>query len=180
MIRTFIAIDLPEEMKDELSKITDRLDLKGIKSVERDNFHITLKFLGEMREDEIEKIVKKLYEIDFDPFNLKVCGSGVFPSPKRARIVWIGVKGDLPRMVENIEEKMAEIGFEREKRFHSHITVARVKRSDGEIKERINKFLREYKNINIGEIKIDNFRLKKSTLTKKGPVYETIQEFTSE
>lgn len=179
-MRVFISIDVPEKIKEEIKKIQNQLpDFKG-KFTELENLHLTLKFLGNINEEKLEEIKKKLEEINFDSFDTKVDSIGVFDnrnsnSYSRKIIVWLHLT-NCEELQEKIDEKLSEIGFEKEKRFMSHLTIARIKY----IKDK-ERFLEKLKEIEIPkrDFKVDNFRLKKSTLTKKGPVYETIGEYSS-
>src|SRR3989338_4861215 len=91
-MRLFVAIELPEELRDYYSKIQDKIgaDLANINWVKKENIHITLKFLGEVREERIAKVKKILANIKFEPFSLATKEIGVFPSESYIRVVWIG------------------------------------------------------------------------------------------
>jgi len=180
MVRTFISIDLPDKIKENIYEIEKNLDLEGIKVVEYDNLHITLKFIGEVSQIKIDKIAQNLSNISLKPFRLMIHGVGAFPTKKNARIVWIGAKGDIFPLFGSIENELERLNFKKDSHFHPHITIARIKKQNKDIKDKIEKFLDDYYNIEIGSLFIDNFRLKKSTLTDKGPIYETIEEFKME
>ncbi len=171
-MRTFISIDLPKEVKEEIKKIQDRLpDFIG-KKTELDNLHLTLKFFGEIDKREVDEVKEKLREIKFKSFETEIDSIGVF-SEKFIRIVWLHLKNcdGLQREVDN---KLKDLLSE-ERRFMSHLTIARVKA----IKER-GEFLKKLKEIKISPIKfkVNNYKLKKSTLTPDGPIYETIEEYS--
>lgn len=181
MVRTFVSIDLPDNIKDNLYEIEKNINIDGIKLVKRDNLHITLKFIGEVSQIKIDEIIQNLFNICFKPFKLKIESLGAFPTEKNARIVWIGAKGDdIFPLVDSIETELKKLKFKTDERFHPHITIARVKKQNKDIKDRIKKFLDDNRNIEVGSVLVDNFRLKKSTLTGKGPIYETIKEFKME
>jgi len=180
MVRTFISIDLPDSIKDDIYEIGKILDTDGIKLVEHDNLHLTLKFTGEVSQLKIDEIIQNLSKIRFKPFRLKIQGVGAFPTEKNARIVWIGAKGYILPLVDLIETELERLKFKRDERFHPHITIARIKKQNSDIKNKIEKFLVDNHNLDIGSVLVDNFRLKKSILTGKGPTYETIKEFKME
>lgn len=180
MVRTFISIDLPKDIKDDIYEIGKYLDIDGIKRVEHDNLHITLKFIGEVSQDKIDEIIEYLSLIHFKPFKLKIQDTGAFPTRKNARVIWVGAKGDILPLVDTIETELGRLNFKRDDRFHPHITIARVKKHNKDVKKRIEKFLDDNHNQDVGTVLVDNFRLKKSTLTGKGPIYETIKEFKME
>ena len=170
-MRIFISIDMPEEVKREIKQIQDKLlDFQG-KKTEQENLHLTLKFLGEVDEKKIENVKRRLKEIKFNQLETEIDSIGVF-SEKFVKIIWLHLT--------NCEESQKKIDealfgmFEKEKRFMSHLTIARVKKLDNK-----KKFLEDLRKIKIPEIKfvVDNFRLKKSILEEKGPVYETLEEY---
>ena len=171
MTRIFISIDIPENIQQEIEKIQNRLPEFAGKKTEIENLHLTLKFLGEISKEEIEKIRKRLKEIKFSQFETSIDELGVF-SEKFVRIVWLHLS-NCEEIQKIIDEKLSG-SFSKEKRFMSHLTIARVKRLDNK-----GYFSSELKKIKIPRIGfvVDSFRLKKSTLTPKGPVYETLEEY---
>ena len=170
-MRIFVSINLPEEVKKEIKEIQDKLpDFFG-KKTETENLHLTLKFLGEIDEDKIEKVKNRLKEIRFNSFETEIKELGIF-SEKFVRIVWLHVK-NCEELQRKIDFALKDL-FESEKRFMSHLTIARVKK----IKDK-REFLRKLKEIKIPEIKfkVDRFYLMKSELNSKGPVYNILEEF---
>ncbi len=135
-LRTFIAVDLPGEVVSRAQRLGRELGegADGIKWVEPQSMHLTLKFLGDVRENEtyeicqaIDRAVKPLAAFDVD------CrGAGAFPNLERPRTLWIGVGQEsepLAHLHAAIEDAMADLGFHREpKRFRPHLTIGRVKR----------------------------------------------------
>jgi 2'-5' RNA ligase len=168
MVRCFIAVEMPEEIKKELEKIQKQLPEFNGKLTEKENLHLTLKFLGEISEEQAEKVKERLKKIKFNKFIAKLGEINVF-SPSFIKIVWI--------KIENCDEIQGKIDaaleglFKKEKRFMSHLTIARVKY----IKDN-KKFLYDLKKIksNPLEFGVNKFSFKKSTLTPKGPVYGDI------
>ena len=170
-MRTFISIDISEEVKQEIIKIQSQLpDFSG-KKTESENLHLTLKFLGEIDKEKIEKIREKLKEIKFSRFETEIDSMGIF-SEKFIRIIWLHLTNcnDLQK---EIDERLKDL-FEKEKRFMSHLTIARVKNVSNR-----KEFLKKLKEIKILKIKfiVKNFKLKKSILIPKGPTYETLEEY---
>ncbi len=170
-MRAFISIDLPNEVKNQIVKIQSQLPEFYGKKTETENLHLTLKFLGEIDEDKSEKIKEKLGEIKFNKFQTEIDSIGIF-SPKFVKIIWLHLS-NCEDLQKRIDDGLKDL-FPQEKRFMSHLTIARVK----SIKNR-NDFLKKINEIKIEPIKfsVDNFRLKKSTLTEKGPKYDTLEEY---
>ncbi len=174
-MRTFISIDIPEEVRDEIKKIQDVLPEFYGKKTEIENLHLTLKFLGEVEEYKIKELRKMLKEVRFERFETKVKYLGFFDNIKRGKRygpVWMHLDNceGLQKLVDDNLEDL----FPKEKRFMSHLTIARVKA----LKDK-SEFLKKLSEIKIPEIKftVKGFRLKKSVLNSDGLVYETIEEY---
>ncbi|MEJ5350030.1 MAG: RNA 2',3'-cyclic phosphodiesterase [Melioribacteraceae bacterium] len=182
MIRTFIALELPEL---ELKKIIDIKnnyinDYDNIKWEPINKLHLTLKFLGDTDENiipainsELENILKnyEVFELTFDKF-------GLFIKDKKPRILWIGLKENskLNCLAQEIDNVISKFGFEKEKRkFTPHITLLRIKDKD----EKFYKDFYKLTQVEIPEINFyaDKITLFKSTLLKTGSVYEPIKNF---
>lgn len=165
-MRTFIALEIPENIKEEIVKIQNKLpEFKG-KKTEYENLHLTLKFLGEVNEENLSKIENKLKQIKLGSFEAEINSIGMFSD----RIVWVRIR-NCEELQKEIDEKLKTL-FEKEERFMGHLTIARIK----EIKNR-KKFLEEIKKIRIPKIEfnVKKFNLKKSKLTRNGPIYEDIE-----
>jgi len=173
-MRCFISIDVPEGVKKKIQKIQEQFPEFFGKKIEFENLHLTLKFLGELNEEKIELVKMKLNEIDFKKFETKVDSIGVF-SEKFVRIIWLHLRC-CDALQKQIDKKLEDV-FKKEKRFMSHLTMARVKK----IKDK-KKFLGDLKKIKIPEIKfvVESFRLKKSELKPEGSVYETLEVYDLE
>ncbi|MFQ6001979.1 MAG: RNA 2',3'-cyclic phosphodiesterase, partial [Anaerolineae bacterium] len=137
-IRTFVAIELNEEIKSELTRVQEMLKEKiatpHLRWVNPANVHLTLKFLGNVPLDRIQEITAALREacIGLSPFIMGVSGIGCFPSTNNPRVIWVGVQeetGRLKRLQERVEERLAGLGFKPEPRpFHPHLTLGRVRK----------------------------------------------------
>jgi len=180
-MRLFVAIDLDESLKPEITKLQNCLKgYSGIKLVEPENLHLTLKFLGEVQEFKLNDIKKILSLIEFEKFVINLKGLGFFPSEKRPRVVWIGVtRGEekVRKLAELINNELARLGFKKEKDFKSHITIARIKRFSGEIKLKVLDLLKTFGDKDFGEMMVENFKLKRSILKTTGPVYYDLALF---
>ena len=181
-MRCFISIDLPSKIKEEITKIEEKVqnlnEMSKLKIVKPENLHITLKFLGELTDNQINKIKQTLKGIKFESFKVKLNSVGVFPSLNYIRVLWVDVlpKKELIELQKKIDIILGEQGFRKNKNFETHITFARVKFIKNEEKAR---FIKEIKEIKVEpfEFEIKDFSLKKSTLTKEGPLYEDILRF---
>ena len=184
-MRTFIAIELPKEIKDSLSKVQDKLKTSGadIKWVSPQNIHLTLKFLGEIDDKKLDKITQILEEItkNSNPYPLRLSCVGAFPKINFPRVIWIGIdKGntETKEIAKALEENIAKIGIPKEDRpFSCHITLGRVKSSlnrEGLV-ENLNN-LANYTEKEKLEFLVTKITLFESTLTPKGPIYEALKE----
>lgn len=179
-MRLFVAVDLNEEIRENIFGLSKILGVRGVKTVERENLHITLKFLGGVHDSKKDRIISALDEIEFEKFRINFKGVGYFPNASRLRVIWVGVENgakELETLANLVEDKMAELKFKKERRFVPHATIARVKRIDNSMRSRILKQLAEFKNEEFGEMEVEHFSLKKSTLTPSGPIYEDVKIF---
>ncbi len=167
-MRTFLAIDIPEDIKEKIISIQNKLPEFEGKKTERENLHLTLKFLGEIDEDKLNLIREKLRKIKFSSFETEIDSIGFFSE----RIIWLHVKNcdELQKQIDSAIQNL----FEKEKRFMGHLTIARIKR----IRDKKN-FIKKINEIKIPKIKfyVDSFSLKKSTLTEEKPIYEDVERF---
>jgi len=176
-MRLFIAIDF-NELKDHLIELQNKIDPSIAKIKQVETFHLTLKFLGKIPEEKIPKIKEKLKQIKLEPFKLTLNNIGVFPNENFVRVIWIDTtpKEEVTKLQNNIENALKEFDFKKDFEFHPHITLARVK-----FVEDREKFTKNLKDLKPEEktLEIKDFRLVKSTLTPKGPVYEDLEIFSA-
>jgi 2'-5' RNA ligase len=174
MIRTFIAVELPEKFRPEIERIDSILSSPGIKLVEPEIVHITMKFLGDIPEDKVESIASALSQVNCKPFEARIKGVGVFPKPAYIKVIWLGAEGDFDNLHKEIERVLAPFRFGRDHQFTPHATLARVKQLSGKaaLLEKINKLA----DIDLGTMNVSSIYLKKSTLTPDGPIYQTLKE----
>ena len=171
-MRTFIAIELPQEIKDKIYSMQSHLKELEIKASypHKKNLEITLAFLGEKNKEEIELIKKQLSKIKFDNFVIKLNGVGSFPNIHKINTLWIGVESD---HINNLVSLICKsIDFKLDKPFFPHITLCRIK--DTKNIEKVKNFIKENKDIVIGDYKVEYFTFKESTLTKDGPIYKNL------
>ena len=180
-MRAFIAIEVSDEVRDNLLKAQERIGSKSakIKFVERENFHVTLKFLGEIDEVTAEEVKRALGEIarKHKKHRARVKGIGVFPNPNYVRVIWAGIENDegIKAIAKDVEREMRRLGFKKDKDFVAHITIGRVKFVRNKLE--LAMALKDLANEDFGEFDVEAIELKKSTLTPKGPIYETVARF---
>jgi 2'-5' RNA ligase len=139
-LRAFVAIEIPESLRERCAAIGRRIarDTGGVSWVRPANLHLTLKFLGGARPAQLERLAESLAHkaAKTEPFEVELAGLGCFPSARRARVIWIGVaEGGEPlrALADKVEGAAAKAGFDREARpFSGHLTLGRVRmKSDG-------------------------------------------------
>ncbi len=178
-MRLFIAVLVPEELKERIAETQEKIRRAGVdaKLVEPENLHFTFKFLGETGEEKIQEIKKAIEKgcASFKPFEISVAGLDAFPSRNYAKAVWIGVRNgyeQIRSLMEAINEKLSQIGFTAEKEHTPHLTLARVRSS-----RNMAELLRLFENleeVEIGRMHVNEVKLMKSTLNRSGPVYEEV------
>lgn len=133
-MRLFVAINPPERVRERIAAGTEDLrGLEGIRWVASDRVHLTLKFLGQVEDDSERAIAEELARIALGhgPFQMRLTAPGAFPNIRRPRIIWIGLEpsSELAALQRDVEEGLAGLGFERERRaFRPHLTLGRVRR----------------------------------------------------
>lgn len=178
LTRTFICIEFPDGVIKEIARIQQLLqNIKFTgKLTELENLHLTLKFLGEISHEQIEKVKQALSTIEFKPFNTYLEYAGTFNRFNAPRIAWVKIGGaGILELQRKIDESLKEL-FKPEKRFMSHLTIARIKYAkDGK------EFTEYVKHLSVHKINfaVDKFFLKKSELKQMGPVYETIEKYAT-
>jgi 2'-5' RNA ligase len=184
-IRTFIAIPLNPEIRSEAGKLARKLLplSRGIKWVKPQSMHLTLKFLGNITQEEVRKVftaMDRLFVSLPPPLNLRSTNLGAFPNLKKPRVLWIGLEGDgLPALLDlqqEVEESLAAEGFPKEQRkFSPHLTLARVKYGDN--LERVMKGFSEYKFPEI-LLKVERLEIMRSDLKPTGAEYSVQKSYS--
>jgi len=175
-IRAFICIDFPHEVVKEverIQKLIKKIPFTG-KLTEHDNLHLTLKFLGEIDLPILDNVKIQLSNIKFSHFQAKLQNIGSFSYRGSPRIAWIKIGSkEIFDLQKEIDNSLSSI-FPKEKRFMSHLTIARIKyvRDKQTFKEHINKI-----SVKPISFPISTFQLKSSELKPLGPTYTTLQEY---
>ncbi|MGC8937160.1 MAG: RNA 2',3'-cyclic phosphodiesterase, partial [Candidatus Methanomethylicaceae archaeon] len=160
------------EFEEEIDRVK-----ADIKLVERENLHVTMKFLGEVDAGLLDKIFEIMERARTEKFTIKVKGVGVFPNWRMVRVVWVGIGEGGDRVIKiqrTLEGGLAGLGFERERDFVPHVTVGRVRSPRN--REGLLQVLEKYKRHQFGTCLVDRLILKKSVLTPSGPVYSNLRE----
>lgn len=182
-MRLFIAINFSEKIKNLIEKkvelLKNSVDEK-VKWVKKENWHITIKFLGEVEEKKLPKIKNKIKEIkEFNDFYFQINRIDSFPNINYPKIVYLGIdsgKEKLKEINNEIEIKLSQLNFKKEKQtFTPHITIGRSKdyTDNSKLSNTIKKFYKKRYFINI-YVPVDKISLMKSELTPEGPQYEEI------
>ncbi len=178
-IRAFVAVDIDEG--DVVERVVDvqRTIAKvgaDVKFVEPNNLHITLRFMGEISPRNLDLAKKALSGLRYQRFRVRLTGLGAFPSVSSPRVLWIGISEGVEQLRELrglVEGAVGRYAAHREEReFSPHLTIGRV-RGPGN-RNRLVDVLRQLAGAEFGVQPIDSVKLKRSTLTPRGPIYEDI------
>ncbi len=182
-MRIFIALELPESVRERLGQLQEKL--KGtenrIRWVDPSLIHLTMKFLGEVKENNLEKVIQTARNAAgrFSVFKMKIGKMGVFPSFSSPRVIWVGIeegKDKLETLAAELEEKLGQQGFSRSSRkWTSHLTLARVKVLKA--RERLKALLLQYcKEVEAIEVKVNSLSVIKSEHADQGDIYSGLDQ----
>ena len=180
-MRLFAAIDIDPQVQDRIERIQERLrrDLKlsgnEVRWVQPGQVHLTLKFLGEMRDNLITQVcdVVTRTAAEYESFDLRIQGLGVFGRP--ARVVWAGcqVPPELVKIQTRLENEFEKIGWDKEHRpFAGHLTICRVMIPAAG--RSLAKAVESYADEVIGSVSVDRLVLYESQLSRTGPEYNAV------
>ena len=176
-MRAFIAIELPEEIKQGIARVQEQLKRSGASAgwTRPEGIHLTLKFLGEVPDAKSQEIMGALSGAvkGSGALNLEIAGAGAFPNVRAPRVLWMGVAGDIEKLAAlqaTIEDAMETIGYEREaRRFSPHLTLARIKFPKP--RENWQQAVEGIRDVNLGAFEAGHVSLMKSDLRREGAVY---------
>jgi 2'-5' RNA ligase len=184
-MRAFIAIELPQETKDALARLQNQLKKSGadVKWVAPQNIHLTLKFLGEINEEQLQKINLIIDAVAKEnaPYSIRINELGAFPEIKQLRVIWVGIdSGDkeTENLAKSLEERIQKLGIPKEDRaFSSHITIGRT-RSALNRNNLIDELRKRQENFKLdkGEFAATRITLFQSILSPAGPTYKALKE----
>ena len=180
-IRAFVAVSLSVAVRASVDKLIRALkqEIDGIKWVDTQNLHITLKFLGDVPMNELHRIIAAVQRgaETVETFDLEFRGCGVFPNPEQPRTLWIGCGSgskELTILATALENELFKLGFPKEsRRFSPHLTIGRTKR-DARISDAVSRFLAEHSEQPFGSSGVDDIIVYSSELTRSGPIYDEL------
>jgi 2'-5' RNA ligase len=181
MIRAFLAIEMPETLRASLALIQGELKRThaDVRWVAVNNIHLTLKFFGNVPDDEIDTLALAAQEVAAteEPFQLKATIAGAFPSSKAPRVVWLGLGGDvvpLTRLFHHLEKAFAPLGYLPEGRaFNPHLTLGRVKSPAN--REKLAKMLERLPPVDWPPFTVKELILFQSVLSPQGAKYTPLK-----
>jgi 2'-5' RNA ligase len=175
MIRLFVGVPLPEDVRLGLAALCT--GVPGAKWVAEENFHVTLRFIGEVPENEAEDIHHALEGVRTRRFDLVLSGVGHFETSGQVRTLWAGVEknAELVALRDRIESALVRSGLEPEgRRFTPHVTLARLKDAPT---ARVSGFLAANSLFRAGPVAVDQFTLFSSFPRSSGPIYHAEADY---
>jgi 2'-5' RNA ligase len=184
-IRSFVAIELSDQLKTELGQVQESLKSKGVADqvrwVKPEGIHLTLKFLGNVPADSVKEISLAMDQASrgIAPFSINLGGLGCFPATSRPNVVWIGVEGDTAALVElhgNIEASLSLLGYPEERREYTpHLTLARVHRRVGSTdRRRLGSLIDTHRIEPLSGMRVCEVSLMRSQLSPSGARYSRL------
>ncbi|MBI2668684.1 RNA 2',3'-cyclic phosphodiesterase [Candidatus Woesearchaeota archaeon] len=177
MKRFFVGIPVSEEIKVKIKPLLEQLKATGgdFNVVSLENLHFTVKFLGDVDEEKIPEIVRRLKTIPAKKFTLSVEGVSAFPSLERINSIWAGTKnGELATLMKSINSLLDYIRREEHEEI-PHLTLARMK--SARKKMEVQEILKALERAEFGQMAVEQFILYESQLTPLGPIYTVMEKF---
>ncbi|PMP67378.1 MAG: RNA 2',3'-cyclic phosphodiesterase [Thermodesulfobacterium geofontis] len=185
MVRAFLAIDLPQELKKELFSLGKTISYESLKLkwVEEENLHLTIRFFGNISENLVEKIYKKCKEVckEIDPFELRLSSAGYFPFKGTPRVIWIGIEAlsnNLFKLNDLLKKALKPLKLkENGEKFHPHITLLRVKEKTdpSALKSFFEELKKEAEKLEGKSFFVREIIIFKSELSPAGPKYTPLK-----
>ena len=192
-MRIFIGIDLDDEIRTKIARFLEgvRGFAPDVRWVRPESLHITLKFIGEQKSEQVEALRERLLRVEGAAMDIRFAGHGFFPTAKSPRVFWVGIQAgpSFAELAGNIDAAVAELGIPREERaFSPHLTLARGGGGSGSPKWRkgdkrnssfavLEKRLAAMPEFDFGTMTAREFVLYQSQLSPKGSRYTKLQQF---
>ena len=176
-MRLFVAIPLPDDVVKKLQSLTT--PLRGLKCTDSEQYHLTLRFIGDVSESREKEIGKVLAAINHQAFGIEINGFGFFPGQRNQRVFWAAVEPnpELLSLQDKVEKACRSAGVDPEERdFIPHITLAKIKKRP----EALDAYLKENEDFHIDSIRLKAFNLYQSRLKKHKAVHTAIRSFELE
>ena len=180
-MRLFVALDLSDAVRTEIAKFCEtlRAEFPSARWVRSEGIHVTLKFIGELEDDRVEKIENALSIVASNaPVEMSFRGTGFFPNERRARVFWIGIEAtpNLAEIAAQVETQLEPLGIARESReFKPHLTLARIEELRGI--EKLHEALRRHAPADFGTFRTNEMYLYRSELGRGGAKYTRLKTF---
>ncbi|MDE0327377.1 MAG: RNA 2',3'-cyclic phosphodiesterase [Candidatus Poribacteria bacterium] len=181
VVRCFVAVEIPASIQELLKPVQTDLQShirKGTSWAKPGNFHLTLKFLGDVRPEKIDVVSEAIQRVadTHSPFSIEFGGIGAFPNLARPRVIWVGVKDGasiVSRLAKTVNLELAHLGFPTDNRFHPHLTLARLRTAIN--LEPLKNILRKYNTIDDAAMSVNEITLMQSQLHPSGAVYTPLR-----
>ena len=175
-VRAFIAVDIPDGIKERICAAAKEAESDGIRTVAADQMHITLFFLGYLDATQVETVKAVLAGMDCKEFGVSLHGAGTF-TIRRPRVVFANIlygADELNAMHEAVSGKLPAMMKLEKEEFTPHVTMLRLKRFDRITTERARSFIEKYKDTDFGNFECKEVKLKKSVLTGEGALHSDL------
>ena len=192
-MRVFVALNIDEEIRNQIQQFVEKV--RGFAPDARwltpDSLHITLKFIGEKPDNLVKTIEASLSSVTVPPFRIAFTGTGFFPTPRSARVFWIGIDAQpgLAQLASKAEDSLVSLGIPKEERaFSPHLTLARASGASGAPSRRkgdkpnlqfaqVQEHLTKFPPQDFGTMTAHEFYLYRSQVSSKGARYTKIARF---
>lgn len=177
MPRLFIGLDIPPDVSAQIHLLSG--GIPGARWTKEDNYHVTLTFIGEVSEAQIDDVDEALAGIDCPAFDLEIAGTGSFAQGDDPKVLWLGVTENptLRLLKQRIDSALDryDIPFERRSRFTPHVTMARFRHMPDE--QKIAEFMQAHNLKHFTPIAVEDFVLYESYSGSEGPVYQPMEYY---
>lgn len=174
--RLFVALSLPEPVRDSLATLAQ--PLPGVNWTRPEQLHVTLRFLGDVTPEQMDRVVERLTTVSVEPFILPIEGIGTFPPNRPPRVVWMGVGSGHPRLFQlrqRLDDALIASGLQLDVRtFHPHLTLARTTEDAAPA---VAHWLHAHRDVTAPPFRVESFDLYRSELRPTGAVHTLKRRF---